>query len=262
MLNFEKYTEEIKIKGQKALVPFLTAFYPNPNKFAELLLAAQTAGADVIEIGLPFSDPVADGKIIQHSSEWVLSRGFRLKDFMDFYKEIKKDLHVPAVIMSYLNPVYQYGLKKFSDFMQKEEIAGIIFPDLPGEEAKLIEEPFLQRNISVVFMVAPSTASKRLEKIVRVSRGFIYLVTRYGVTGLNSEVDEELKKKVEHIREMTNKPIYAGFGISTSVQAKQVAGQVDGVIVGSALIRLIKGRENEFRASEVKNFLEEFRKVL
>lgn len=262
MKDLEKYTVEIKNRGQKALVPFFTAFYPTPDKFAALLLAAQSAGADAIEIGLPFSDPVADGKFIQYSSEWVLNRSFKLRDFMHFYKEIRKDLRVPTIIMSYLNPVYYYGIKKFADFMQDQKVAGILFPDLPLEEIEVVKDYFAQKNIALVLMVAPSTNSARLTKIASASRGFIYLVSIYGVTGMESKADEVIFQKSLQLREITDKPVYAGFGIYTPSQANKIARQVDGIIVGSALIKLIKGRESRFEVNEIKHFLEEFRRTL
>jgi len=262
MTDLEKYTHNLKDSQQKALVLFFSSFYPTPEKFAQLLIAAQSAGADLLEIGLPFSDPVADGKYIQHSSEWVLKKGFRLADFIRFYKEVRKELHVPVIIMSYLNPVFQYGIEKFAEFMSEEEIAGILFPDLPVEETDFIKKHFTRRNISLVLMAAPSTDDLRLRRIALASSGFIYLVSIYGVTGQESKTDDEVRKKIMELRDVTDKPIYAGFGISTSSQAQTMARQVDGIIVGSALIRFIKGKENKFSMEEVKDFLSELRKAL
>jgi tryptophan synthase alpha chain len=262
MTDLEKYTHNLKDNHRKALVLFFSALYPDPEKFAQLLMAAQSAGADLLEIGLPFSDPVADGKYIQHSSEWVLKKGYRLADFIRFYKEVRKELHLPVVIMSYLNPVFQYGLERFADFMSEERIAGILFPDLPVEETRFIKDHFSRRHISLVQMAAPSTADLRLRRIAQASSGFIYLVSIYGVTGQESKIDDEVRKKIMELRNITDKPVYAGFGISTPAQAQTLARQVDGIILGSALIRFIKGKENKFRLEEVRDFIGELRSVL
>jgi len=259
MRRLEVITEDIKKKGEKAFVPFFTAFYPTEKDFAGLLLAAQKTGADLVEIGIPFSDPIADGKYVQHSSEWVMEKGFKLSRFISFFQEFRKELTIPVVIMSYLNPIYQFGFNRFADFMGREDISGILFPDLSVEEIDFLEDSFRKRNISVISMIAPSTAPERIKSIARNSEGFIYLVLVYGVTGVRLERAAELKETIYKVRAVTDKPLYAGFGISTPAQAAQIVKSVDGVIVGSAIIKILMGREKEFSLNGVEEFLKSMR---
>jgi len=262
MQRLETITEGIKRKGQKAFIPFFTAFYPTERDFAELLIAAQSSGADLVEIGIPFSDPIADGKCVQHSSKWVLEKGFKLARFISFFKEFRKELTIPVVIMSYLNPIYQFGFDRFADFMSRENISGILFPDLPVEEIGFLHDYFKKRDISVINMIAPSTDGKRIKLIARNSEGFIYLISVFGVTGVRNRISTELKETISRVKSFTDKPLYAGFGFSTPSQAARIARDVDGVIVGSAIIKIIMGREKNFRINEVKEFLKSMRGAL
>lgn len=262
MQRLEIITEEIRQKGRKAFIPFFTAFYPTERDFAELLIAAQSSGADLVEIGIPFSDPIADGKYIQHSSEWVLEKGFKLSRFISFFKEFRKDLTIPVVIMSYLNPIYQFGFDRFAEFMSQENISGILFPDLPVEEIGFLQDCFKKRNISVINMIAPSTEPERIKLIAKNSEGFIYLVSVFGVTGVRNQIAAELRETIARVKSFTDKPLYAGFGISTPTQAAQIAKDVDGVIVGSAIIKIMMGREKDFRVIEVEEFLKAMRGAL
>lgn len=259
--KLESITFEKNRAGRKVLVPFFTACYPDRDKFIELLLAAQAAGADLIEIGLPFSDPMADGRYIQHSSEWVLERGFSLKSFLSFLSEFKKEIKVPLVFMSYLNPVYRFGFKAFADKLAEHEIDGVIFADLPGEELEFLDGTFRAAGISVILMVAPNTSFHRMKQIVLASEGFIYLVSRYGVTGPGEKFDPNLEEKVSQIKSITSKPVYSGFGIYKPEQAAWLARKVDGIIVGSALIKIMMGREQEFKTEEISGFLLELKKA-
>ena len=262
MQELEAISEEIKKHGKKAFIPFFTAFYPTEKAFADLLRIAQSSGADLIEIGLPFSDPIADGKYIQHSSDWVLKNGFKLSRFISFFREFKKELTIPVVIMSYLNPVYRYGFDRFADFMRRENISGIIFPDLPVEHLDLLKDYFEKRNISVINMIAPSTETERVKLIATKSKGFIYLVSVYGVTGVRKRISNDLSETVARVRYFTDKPLYAGFGISNPLQARKIVRQVDGVIVGSAIIKIIMQRETDFTISEIQNFLKTMKSAI
>lgn len=259
--RLETITFEKNRAGRKVLVPFFTACYPDRDKFVELLLAAQEAGADLIEIGLPFSDPIADGRYIQHSSDWVLERGFSLKSFLEFMPEFKKEIKVPLVFMSYLNPVYRFGFKAFADKLAEHEIDGVIFADLPCEELEFLDGIFRAAGISVILMVAPNTSFPRMKQIVLASEGFIYLVSRYGVTGPGEKFDPNLEEKVSQIKSITSKPVYSGFGIYKPEQAAWLARKVDGIIVGSALIKIMMGREKDFKTEEISGFLLELKKA-
>lgn len=262
MKELEAITEEIKKKGKKAFIPFFTAFYPTEKAFADLLITAQSSGADLIEIGLPFSDPIADGKYVQHSYGWVLNNGFKLSRFISFFREFKKELTIPVVIMTYLNPVYRYGFERFANFMSRENISGILFPDLPVEHLDLLKDYFEKRKISVINMIAPSTEAERIKLITKKSKGFIYLVSVYGVTGVRKRISNELSETAARVRCFTGKPLYAGFGISNPLQARKIVRQVDGVIVGSAIIKIIMNREKDFRISEIQYFLKTMRSAI
>ncbi len=259
MGNLANLTKNLREKNRKAFVPFFTAFYPSEEKFSELLILAQSCGADIVEIGMPFSDPIADGKYIQHSSYWVLDRRFKITRFISFFREIRRDIKIPIVIMSYLNPIYKFGFEKFSSFMMENEIDGILFPDLPVEEIKILGSSFNSKNISVVLMVAPSTKKERMKLIAEKSEGFIYFVSVYGVTGVRSKIDERIKSTISTLKSVTNKPLFAGFGISSPEQASILSKDVDGIIVGSAIIKMMMGREESFFLDEIKDFLKTMR---
>lgn len=262
MKELEIITAEIKKRGQKAFIPFFTTFYPTEKAFADLLITAQSSGADLIEIGLPFSDPIADGIYVQHSSGWVLKNGFKLSRFISFFRELKKELTIPIVLMSYLNPVFRYGFDRFAEFMSRENISGILFPDLPVEHLDLLKDYFEKRNISVINMIAPSTEAERIKLITKKSKGFIYLVSVYGVTGVRKSISNELTETAARVRYFSDKPLYAGFGISNPLQARKTVRQVDGVIVGSAIIKIIMNREKDFRISEIVYFLKSMRRAI
>ncbi|MGQ9617932.1 MAG: tryptophan synthase subunit alpha [Candidatus Aminicenantia bacterium] len=254
-----EFTLKLRENKKKAFIPFFTAFYPTEKKFGELLLLASSSRADIIEIGIPFSDPIADGKYIQHSSEWALKNGFKFSRFISFIKEIRKDLKIPLIIMSYLNPIFRYGFERFAEFMAESEINGIIFPDLPVEEEKILGNSFKSRGIAVIKMVAPSTESERIRVISEKSDGFIYLVSVYGVTGVREKLYKGIKEHIFAIRKITKKPLYAGFGISNPAQASSISKYVDGIIIGSAVVKIIMGREENFELEEVEDFLKSMR---
>lgn len=259
MGKLDNFTRNLKEKDRKAFIPFFTAFYPSEEKFAELMISAQSCGADMIEIGIPFSDPIADGKYIQHSSQWVLERGFKISRFISFFKEIRREIKIPIVIMSYLNPIFKFEFEKFSFFMMESGIDGILFPDLPVEEIALLGSSFHLKGISVVLMIAPSTKKERIKLISEKSEGFIYLVSVYGVTGVRSKIDERIKSTISTVKSITAKPLYAGFGISSPEHASILSRDVDGIIAGSAIIKIIMGKEENFSLDEIKDFLRAMR---
>lgn len=262
MNRLSLYTQKLKKEGKKAFIPFFTAFYPSEKIFSELLYSAQSCGADIIEIGIPFSDPIADGKFIQHSSDWVLKRGFRISQFISFMRNIRKEIKVPIVIMSYLNPIYKFGFDRFASFMEENGIDGIIFPDLPIEEIGILGSSFSSKGINVIKMISLSTSLKRIKMIAKKSNSFIYIVSVYGVTGVRDILDVRIKPAIKSIREITSKPLYAGFGISNPQQALEISSYVDGVIVGSSIIKIIMGREDSFSIKEVEKFLKEMRSAI
>jgi tryptophan synthase alpha chain len=241
--KIEDRFSELLAKRKKAFIPFMTAFYPSRERFREFLLRADEAKADFIEIGIPFSDPLADGKTIQYSSQWVLNRGFLLSQLMEDLSYLKGRLNAPLILMPYFNCVLQKGIEKFSAEVKEANIDGVIVPDLILEESYSTREVFVKKGIDLIYLIAPSTCSERIERIDKVSKGFIYLVSLTGVTGMRENLSNDLTAYVNRARKFTSKPLCVGFGISNSFQARKVAGLSDGVIIGSAIINMIKGKE-------------------
>lgn len=255
--------ENLLSQKRKALIPFFTAFYPSRERFSELLRKTDEAGADFIELGIPFSDPLADGKTIQYSSQWALNHGFDFSLFLEDITRLKTHLNAYLILMSYFNPILQRGIKHFAEESKNAGIEGVLVPDLPLEESHSLRETLSVHDIDLIYLISPTTTSLRIEEICRHSCGFIYLVSLTGVTGMREKLPENLSLTIKRVREITAKPLCVGFGISTPDQAKRVAELADGVIVGSALIHLMKGREREKGlVREVARFIKAFRRVL
>lgn len=255
--------ENLLSQKRKALIPFFTAFYPSRGRFIELLRRADEAGADFIELGIPFSDPLADGQTIQYSSQWALNHGFDFSLFLEEIIRLKGRMRASLILMSYFNPILQRGIESFAEEIKEAGIEGVIVPDLPLEESHSLREALSVREIDLIYLVSPTTGSLRIGEISRHSHGFIYLVSLTGVTGMREKLPENLASTIKKVRSITPKPLCVGFGISIPRQAKKVAELADGVIMGSVLIHLMKGREQEKDlAQDVANVLKEFRRVL
>lgn len=225
-------------KGQKAFIAYLMAGDPDLETSAEHILTAQEAGADLIEIGIPFSDPIAEGEVIQAASVRALNAGTRLDGVFDMVESIQNKMRVPMLFMTYLNPVYVYGYDRFFARCANIGISGVIIPDMPFEEQGEAKEAAAKYGVEVVTLVAP-TSEKRMAKIVQNAEGFIYLVSSMGVTGERSEITTDLSSIVAAIRKETDIPVAVGFGISAPEQAERYSAVADGVIVGSAIVRII-----------------------
>ncbi|MCL2060535.1 MAG: tryptophan synthase subunit alpha [Oscillospiraceae bacterium] len=224
--------------NKKAFIVYLMAGDPTLALSAEYILAAQEAGADMVEIGIPFSDPIAEGEVIQAASIRALGAGARLDGVFDMVSSIKSQMRIPVVFMTYLNPVFVYGYDPFFARCADEGVCGIIIPDLPFEEQGEVKAAAGTHGVEVVSLVAP-TSGKRIPGIARNAEGFIYLVSSMGVTGFRSVITTNLQPIVSEIKTVTNVPVAVGFGISTPEQASHVAGIADGVIVGSAAVRIV-----------------------
>jgi len=225
-------------RGKKAFIAYLMAGDPDLKTSAEYILTAQEAGADLIEIGIPFSDPIAEGEVIQAASERALRAGTRLDGIFDMVGSIKDKMRVPMVFMTYANPVFVYGYDRFFAHCAEVGISGIIIPDMPFEEQAEVKGPARKYGIEVVTLVAP-TSEKRIADIAQKAEGFVYVVSSMGVTGVRTEIKTDVPAIVSKIREYTNVPVAVGFGISTPEQAEQYSSIADGVIVGSAIVRII-----------------------
>jgi len=225
-------------KNKKAFVAYLMAGDPDLVTSAEYILTAQKAGADLIEIGIPFSDPIAEGEVIEAAGMRALAAGTKLDGVFDMVASIKGQMRIPMVFMTYLNPVYVYGYERFFARCADIGICGIIIPDMPFEEQSEAKVVAKKHGVEVVTLVAP-TSEQRIKEIACNAEGFIYLVSSLGVTGVRSNITTDLSSIVADIRKSTDIPVAIGFGISTPAQAGHYAAVADGVIVGSAIVRII-----------------------
>ncbi|MGI6105680.1 MAG: tryptophan synthase subunit alpha [Raoultibacter sp.] len=222
----------------KSFIAYIMAGDPDLDSTAEYILTAQAAGADLIEIGIPFSDPIAEGETIQAASIRALRTGLKLTDIFDMVESIRDEIEIPLVFMTYLNPVFVYGYDRFFVRCSEIGIQGLIIPDVPFEEQHDIKESAQKFGIEVISLIAP-TSEERVIKIAQEAEGFIYLVSSMGVTGVRTEITTDLSPTVEKIRTITSVPIAIGFGISTPEQAATYSQIADGVIVGSAIVNII-----------------------
>ncbi|MCL2391365.1 MAG: tryptophan synthase subunit alpha [Oscillospiraceae bacterium] len=225
-------------KNKKAFIAYLMAGDPNLADSAKHILTAQEAGADLIEIGIPFSDPIAEGEVIQASSARAISAGTRLDGVFEMVASIKEQMRIPMVFMTYLNPVFVYGYDRFFAKCAEVGICGVIIPDLPFEEQGEAKVAAERHQIEIVTLVAP-TSEKRVIQIAQSAEGFIYLVSSMGVTGVRNEITTDLSAIVSEIRKYTDIPIAIGFGIGVPKQVEYYSAIADGVIVGSAIVRII-----------------------
>jgi tryptophan synthase alpha chain len=228
---------EWRAQGRSALIPYLTAGYPSPDQTPELMRAYARAGADIIELGVPFSDPVADGPTIQRASQKALEHGVSLPWCLDVLRDFRADNHdTNVVIFSYLNPIMSYGWERFIADAVAAGAQGALLTDLPLGGDDVLESAIDTSPLSLVRLIAPSTTRERAREIAKHAQGFVYYIAQMGVTGARSSLPADLEQQIAALRSVTEVPIAVGFGISTPAQAAAVAGVADGVVVGSALI--------------------------
>ena len=235
----------------KAFIPFITCGDPDIETTGKLIRAAVKNGADLIELGIPFSDPTAEGPVIQGANIRALQGGVTTDKIFDFVRELRKDVTIPLVFMTYANVVFSYGAEDFIRTCNEIGIDGIILPDLPFEEKEEFSPLCKQYDVALISLIAP-TSDKRIAMIAREAEGFLYIVSSLGVTGTRSEITTDLSSIIKVVRENTDIPCAIGFGISIPEQAKKMSEIADGVIVGSAIIKLIEkyGRESEKAVGE------------
>ena len=222
----------------KAFIAFITCGDPDLGTTAECVRAAVDGGADLIELGIPFSDPTAEGPVIQSANARALAGGVTTDKVFAMVKELRRDVSVPMVFMTYANVVYSYGIERFCDRCVEAGIDGMILPDVPFEEKEEFAPACRERGLSFISLIAP-TSENRVAMIAREAEGFLYIVSSMGVTGVRSEITTDIGAMVELVRKSTSIPCAVGFGISTPEQAAKMAGLSDGAIVGSAIVRLI-----------------------
>ena len=250
---------ENAFKNKPIFMPYFPMGYPDLNTSIDVIEALAKNGADLIEVGLSFSDPLADGPVIQHATQIALEKGITVKKSLEAVKELRsRGVDIPLVLMGYYNPMLAYGLEKFVRDAVEAAADGFIVPDLPSEESEEFEN--VAGNLPLIRMLAPTSSPDRMEMIARDAKGFIYLVSVTGVTGERRSISDGLGDLIARVREHTSAPVCVGFGISTPDQAKHVGALADGVIVGSACVKAIG--ESERPIETAKQFAAEFRSAL
>ncbi len=244
MNRIDSVFKKLKILRKKAFIAYITAGDPDLSLSGRLALLLEKSGADIIELGIPFSDPIADGPTIQAASYRALSKKASLVKIFALVEKIRKDTEIPLVFMTYYNPVLKYGLARFFASCKRTGVDGVIVPDLPVEESGELVRLGKKTGVRTIFLVAPTSTKDRIREIVRRSSGFIYYVSSTGVTGTRKSLPSDMIKKVRLIKSMTKKPVAVGFGVSDPKQAKLIAKTADGVIVGSAIVRIIAEKGN------------------
>ena len=232
--------EQLRAKGERALVAYLMAGDPSLADTERLIIEAERRGADLIELGVPFSDPLADGPVIQRADVRALAAGTSLPRVLEMVAALRTRVRLPLVLMTYYNPILAFGLKGFARTAVEAGIDGVIVPDLPHEEAEPLRAEAEPAGLDMIHLVAPTSTPARVKAIARLSRGFIYMVTLTGVTGARRELPPDLDAQMRTLRLVTTKPLCVGFGVSTPEQVAVVGRVADGVAVGSAIVRTIE----------------------
>jgi tryptophan synthase alpha chain len=245
--------------GHTALITYITVGYPNIEATLKVVPLLADNGCDIVELGIPFSDPLADGVTIQKSSFYALKNGVTPKLCLEIASELSQKVNIPLVFMTYFNPVSCYGLEDFCTACYRSGINGLIIPDLPPDEGSQLEAISRKQELDLVYLLAPTSTEDRIRLVAERSGGFIYLVSVTGVTGTREGLSSDLDKFVAKVRKVANQPLCVGFGISTPEQANQLAKIVDGVIVGSRIIQLM---EIDDGFTSVVNFVKELRHAL
>lgn len=245
MNRIEKKFRELKRNKKKAFIAFITAGYPSLGVSEKLICEFSRQGVDIIELGVPFSDPLADGPVIQEASQEALKRKTNLYNILNLVKRVRKCVDTPICLMTYYNPIFCFKEERFIREAKKSGVDGVIIPDLPPEEGRNFIKTSQKYGLDVICFVAPTTSVKRIRYIAGIARGFIYYVSLTGVTGARKELPRGLRQQVKTIKRFTSKPVCVGFGVSNPLQVKQVCEISDGAIIGSAIVKKIK--ENIYR---------------
>lgn len=263
MSRIKEIFDKNKSKNTGVLITYITAGYPGIKKTKELILTMEDAGADIVEVGVPFSDPIADGPVIQRASQRALSRGVNPKKILDIISELRRRSSIPVVIMGYYNNFLQYGEEQFAQDAASCSVDGVIVPDLPPEEAETFRSHLLSNGIDMIFLVAPTSTEERIKLICSMTSGFLYCVSLTGVTGKRESLSKMGFSIAKKIREISSIPVAMGFGISKPDHARELSSIVDGVVVGSAIIGIIEenlGKKDML--SKVSRFIKEMKKAL
>ena len=235
----ERFAKQ-RAEGRPAFVAFLTAGDPSLDRTVEAAVELDQAGADVLELGVPFSDPLADGPVIQRASERALARGVTLPGVLDAVRRIRERSELPLLLFSYYNPLLQYGVLRLAREAKAAGVDGVLVTDLPPEEAEEWIAAARAVDLDTVFLASPTSPPERLKRVAEVSRGFVYAISRTGVTGERQALSGDARPLVERLRALTDVPVTLGFGLSTPEQVREAAAVADGVVVGSALVRFLE----------------------
>jgi len=246
----------LKEKGSKALIPYIMAGDPTLHATKKYVLDLENSGADIIELGVPFSDPLADGPTIQRASERSLKHGTTLSKVMGLVQEIRKKSEIPLVLMTYYNPVFKFGVESFIKRAVRSGIDGVIIPDLIPDEATDFIRIAKQHELDTIFLLAPTSTRERINKVVASASGFVYFVSITGITGAKLSLGKQMKNTLNSVKKITSKPVAIGFGISGPEDALFVSRLADGVIIGSAIVKLIAQRK------DINSFVKKIRKVI
>jgi len=239
--RIEKLFKKLKAQNKKAFIPYVMAGDPSIEKTKEIVLMFEECGADIVELGVPFTDPLADGPTIQRAAERALKNGVTLKKVIAIVKDLRQKTKIPLVLMTYYNPVFKYGEERFIADAKDAGVDGVIIPDLPPDEAGEFIRLAKNAAIASIFLLAPTSTEDRIKKVASASTGFIYYVSITGITGAQLLLDGSIEKSINGIRRITDKPVAVGFGVSTPDEAKAVAVISDGVIIGSAIVKKAQG---------------------
>jgi tryptophan synthase alpha chain len=255
MSRLIQHLAALKKSNGKALVTFITAGDPDLATTEQMIHLLEESGADIIELGVPFSDPMADGPTIQLSSERALSSGTTLAAILVTVRTVRRTSDIPIILMGYLNPIHAYGYDRFSKDAAQAGVDGVLLVDMPPEESADFLRAANVHELNVIFLLTPTSDISRIDTVNRLGRGFIYYVTVTGVTGARQEISDSLAGELAKVREKVTLPIMAGFGISTPDQAASVAAMADGVVVGSAIVKLFQQHSGVQLRAELKGFV-------
>jgi len=255
--------ESLRAKNEKALIVYLTAGDPSLDVTKNLILGLEAAGVDIIEIGVPFSDPTADGPVIQAASQRALKTGTTLQGVLDLVAEIRRTSQIPILLFGYFNPIFAYGVERFAERAHQVGVDGVLVVDLPPEEAQELRIHTDTAGLDFISLVAPTTGKDRLKAIVKTATGFLYYISITGVTGTAAPKVDDIAREVSKIRKLTKLPIAVGFGISNAAQAKEIGALADGIVIGSAVVRLIdENKKNRNLVKIVSDYVESIKKEL
>ncbi|MBI5195818.1 MAG: tryptophan synthase subunit alpha [Nitrospirae bacterium] len=256
MTKIEKTFKKLKQQNKKALIPYIMAGDPSLEATKKFVAEMEEAGADIIELGVPFSDPLADGPTIQRAGERAMKQGVTLRKTLSLVEGIRQTTQIPLILMTYYNPVFKYGIKAFVSEAVRAGVDGVIIPDLIPDEAGDFIRIAKKHKLDTIFLLAPTSTEDRVRKVAKASMGFIYYVSITGITGARLSVDDSMKNTLSLIKKVAEKPVAVGFGISNPEEAAVVSALAEGVIIGSAIVRQIA------EGKDIKNFIKTIREAI